>query len=272
MKGFALGFLFFMNLAHAEALQITVKNFNFTYTDPRGEGEALSFSRSPAMTSAVQVSVDKVDKDFLLKVSGAENHEFEFKDAPSFMTDAETMQVKDFNLTLANSASLSLVQGVFNSKDDSLKLEGLTLGCDRNQAQEQIMDQLITGCIQRMSLKTSRFSSRAEEGLVGFVTSSVVSALDEGRGLTADLGINSLNLSATGGKYELSAEVKAQISGKVKSSGNVSYDSSARKLTLKISEVKFGILNVTGKVFDELKKKESDKLKVSRPYVYYSLK
>ena len=86
------------------------------------------------------------------------------------------------------------------------------------------------------------------------------------------VGVSALDLKTNAGKYDLSAEVKAQVSGKVKSNGNMSYDASAGKLTLKISEVKFGFLNITGKVFDELKKQQSETLKVNEPYVYYSLK
>lgn len=272
MKSCAFSFLFLLNIAHASDLEINVKNFNFTYSDPHGAGTAASFSRSPALSEVVNVSVDKVDKDFKLTVTGAENLEFTLADAPSLLTEAEQMVVKDFNLTLSNKVSLSLLQGVFTSKNDNLKLDGLNLNCERNLAQAEIMDQLILGCIQKMSFKTSKFSSQAEEGLVGLMTSSIVSALDEGRGVAADLGINSVNLTTSGGKYDLTAEVKAQISGKVKSSGFMSYDPTKGLLTLKIAEVKFGLFSVTGKVFDELKKKESEKLKVKEPYVYYSIK
>ena len=273
MKSYAFSFLFLLNVAHAaDNLQINVKNFNFTYTDPHGSGTAASFSRSPAQLAAVDVSVDKVGPDFKLSVSGAENLEFELKDAPSLLTDAQRMVVKDFNLTLADKVSLSLLQGVFTSQDDNLKLDGLNLNCDRNLAQAEIMDQLIMGCIQKMSFKTSKFSSAAEKGLVALMTTSISAAIDQGRGVAADLGINSVSLTTTNGKYDLAAEVKAQISGKVKSNGNMSYDPAKGLLTLKISEVKFGLFSVTGKVFDELKKKESEKLKVKEPYVYYSIK
>lgn len=127
------------------------------------------------------------------------------------------------------------------------------------------MDQLIAGCIQKMTFKTSRFSSQAEEG----VMEALSSALDNTK---ASLGINSVTLNATNGKFDLAAEVKAQISGKVKANGNVSYNATTGLLTLQISEIKFGLFSVRGKVFDELKKKESEKLKVREPYVYYSVK
>lgn len=252
--------------AFAQVNNVTIRDFNFRYTNPHGEGAATFFSRS-LVGEEVKVSVDKVDKDFHLVASGSENQEFTFKDAPSFMVDAETMDVAGFNLNFTDKLTLSLANGNFNSKDDSLKLSGLNLDCNRAAASKEVMDQLINGCIQRMALKSSKFSSQSlDAGLLNTMEEAMKTVVK------GDLGINSLDLKTTNGKYDLSAEVKSQISGKVKSNGDMSYDETAGKLTLKIKEVKFGILNITGKVFDELKKNESEKLKVKEPYVYYSVK
>lgn len=252
----------------AESLNINVKSFNFTYTNPHGEGTAASFSRSQFIDEELKVNVDKIDKDFKLSVSGAETQEFEFKDAPSFMTDADTMSVSNFNLSLAEKLNLTLGAGRFNSPENSLKLDGLNLDCSRDVSQAEVMDQLISGCIQKMSLKSSKFQSQGAEETLAAVLSETISKAING----SDVTVNSVDLKTNAGKYDLSADVKAQVSGKVKSNGNMAYDPANGKLTLKISEVKFSILNITGKVFEELKKKESDKLKVKEPYVYYTVK
>jgi hypothetical protein len=119
-----------------------------------------------------------------------------------------------------------------------------------------------------MTLKSSKFQSQEAEESLAAVLSETISKAISG----SDVTVNSVDLKTNAGKYDLSADVKAQVSGKVKSNGNMSYDPASGKLTLKISEVKFSILNITGKVFDELKKNESDKLKVKEPYVYYTIK
>jgi hypothetical protein len=269
MKSLALGLVLVSGVSFAaEPLNVTVKNFNFSYKDPHGDGSATSFTRNQLVDEEVHVAVDRIDKDLKFSVTGSESHEFELKDAPSFMTEAETMSVNGFNLSLLDRVVLTLASGRFNSKDDSMKLDGLSLDCARDLTKTEIMDQLLAGCIQKMTLKSSKFSSQAEEGFVSLLSTSISSALSD----KGDLGINSLNLKTNAGKYDLSADVKSSISGTVKSNGNMSYDEKAGKLTLKISEVKFGILNITGKVFDELKKKESEKMKVKEPYVYYTLK
>lgn len=269
MKSLLIGAILLNTCAvYADSLNVSVKNFNFTYTNPHGEGTATSFSRSQFINEELKVSVDKLDKDFKLSVSGAETQEFEFKDAPSFMTDADTMTVSNFNLNLAEKLNLSLAAGRFNSAENSLKLDGLNLDCSRDSLQSEVMDQLISGCIQKMTFKSSKFQSQDAEETLALVLSETISKAIS----ASDVTVNSVDLKTNAGKYDLSADVKAQVSGKVKSNGNMAYDPANGKLTLKISEVKFSILNITGKVFEELKKKESDKLKVKEPYVYYTVK
>lgn len=268
MKGFMIGCVLFSGLAQAQTLSVNVSNFNFSYQDPFGEGSATSFSRTEAL-EAVQVRVEKQDKDFLLMTTGAEEQEFTFKDAPSFMIEAETMSIKGFNLNLKETFALNLGSGRFYSRDDSLKLDNLNLSCARDVTQSEEMDQLISGCIKKMSLKSSKFSSEsAKKSFLNVLENAMlVTGIDK-----ADLGVNDLDLKTQNGKYELQGEVKAQISGKVKSHGNMNYDPAKGTLTVKISEVKFGLFNVTGKVFDELEKNESEKLQVKKPYIYYTIK
>lgn len=269
MKTFFIGVLMLNSYyVCAESLNVSVKNFNFTYTNPHGEGSASSFSRTSIINEELKVSVDKIDKDFKLGVSGAETQEFVLKDAPSFMTEADTMSVSNFNLDFAQKLNLSLGAGRFNSPDNSLKLDGLVVDCIRDVKQTEVMDQVISGCIQKMSFKSSKFQSQdADESLAAVLSETISKAIDG-----SDVTVKSVDLKTNAGKYDLSADVNAQVSGKVKSNGNMVYDPASGKLTLKISEVKFSILNITGKVFEELKKKESDKLKVKEPYVYYSIK
>ena len=268
MKGFMVSALLFSGLASAQSLQVKVSDFNFNYQNPYGEGSAKSFTRS-FYGDAVQVKVEKSDRDFFLSTTGAENQEFTFKNAPAFMTNAETMSVKGFNLNFGSAFNMSLQSGRFLSDEDSLKLDGLILGCSRDTTHKDDMDQLIMGCMDQMSLKSSRFSSESvKSGLVNILTTAFI----EASGTKSDVGVNSLELKTQKGKYNLEADVKAHVSGKVKSNGNMSYDPATGKMIIKISEVKFGFLNITGKVFDELEKNESEKLKVKKPYVYYTIK
>jgi len=270
MRNVMLGLALLTTFNQAHAFTMNVTDFNFNYQNPHGEGKATSFSRSSKTKQGeVQVIVDRLDRDFRFSVSGAETQEFELKNAPSLMTDAETMSVGGFNLNISEHIDLSLHSARFTSKDDVLKLDGLALNCLRQVGSKEILDQFILGCIQKLNFKVSKYSSQQ---VLNSFQSIMEEVVGENQFEKNNLSISSVALKANAGKYELSADVKAQVSGKVTSKGNFSYDPTNGVIAIKISEVKVAFLNITSKVFDELKKNESEKLRVKEPFVYLSIK
>jgi hypothetical protein len=274
MKTFLI-LLFMASIAKAEVTSVDIKNFNFNYSAPSGEGLAQNFSYGNVKnTSPQKVSVEKMGEVFHIALSGQENQELEFKGAPSLILDAESIKLTQFNLDFSSRFNLVAEEGWFKSPTTEIKFNQISLGCDRLSSPE-VADQLIAGCIQRMTLKTSSFSSQGQASEAGLasVTQALMKSVDEAHDTDkAAVGVKNIDLSMSAGKFSLSAEVKAQISGKVKGNGSMSYDQAQKKITIKISEIKFGILNVTSKVFDELKKQESAQVKVSQPYIYITLK
>lgn len=266
MKKLLFGFILMADFALAApvATNVSVKDFNFTYKNPHGSGTATSFGRSSLIDQKLSVSVQKVATDFVLNVSGAENEEFVLENAPSVMTEADTMNISGFNLDFSKQLKMSLSSASFNAYSDSLSLSGVSLDCARNSTMNEVMDEIISGCFKSMVFKSSQFSSQnsAEVLMNALVDKAVQGAV----------GISGLELKITNGSYALSANVKADISGKVKSSGTMDYNAGTGLITLRIKEVKFSILNVTGKVFDELKKMENENIKVNQPYVYIKVK
>lgn len=253
-----LGFAFYSTLS-LSASTIQVQDFNFEYKDPQGSGVAKVFSRTGFFTSEqLEVSVERNDSNFRIVASGAETEEFEFKNAPAFMTEAERMSVSGLNLSFNQNIDVNVREANFYSRTSSLGLDTLSLNCSRDLGHKEEIDQIISGCTKKMSLTSNKFSS-----------SSMSSAMIE---VLGGVGVSSLDFKIIDGKYNLQGQVKAQVSGRVKSSGEAKYDANSGVLTLKINEVKFGILSITGKVFDELRKNESDKLKVKQPYLYITLK
>ena len=247
-----------------------VKDFNFNYSDPKGSGSASVFQMSDSLLqNGVQVEVEKKDSVFLINVSGSHYQSFEFKDAPDIAKNAKDMSIEGFNLSLKDALSLSVVEATFDSDKDSLTLKNLTLNCARDATQKEVMDEVVSGCIQKMTLRSSQFSQSA---LMKFTESLARALSPKTKTARGGVTVKSLSANVNGGKYDLSADIKAQISGKIKSNGNLSYDASNGVLTIKINEVKLGILGVTGQVFNELKKNESDKFKVKQPYVYLTIK
>ncbi len=263
-----MGLIIVSPLTLAQDVRVKIQNFSFNYADPKGSGEATLFEHNQKTFEGVRVEVEKIGEAMNFKVTGAEEHDFTLEKAPDVIMKAKSMVVDDLDLTYEDRLTFSVLEGEFIG-DDELRLKNFALSCNKNLSQEAAEDQLIFGCLEKMVVKSQSFSQAAvEEGMVKAFTQ----ALNAASGNRGDLTIKSLDFKMTAGKYDLSADVKAQISGKAKSTGNMSYNPQTWIMTIKISEVKFGILNVTNMVFDELKKNENDRLKVSKPNVFYKLK
>ncbi|MFL5786316.1 MAG: hypothetical protein ACJ76H_16985 [Bacteriovoracaceae bacterium] len=266
---FFLSLLVSTQFALAQDVRVKIEDFSFNYTDPKGSGEASLFEHNQKMAEGVQVQVEKIGDAMNFKVTGSEEHEFKLEHAPDVVMKARTMNVDDLDLSYQDNLSFSVLEGEFIGADDELHLKNFALNCLKDASQTAAENQLIFGCLKKMSVKSQSFSQAAvEEGMV----SAFTKALQNVAGSRGDLAIKGLDFRVNDGKYNLDADVNAQMSGHAQSKGNLSYDPSSGIMTIKISEVKFGILNVTGMVFDQLKKNENARMKVKQPNVYYKLK
>jgi len=265
MKKMIFTLVFASMAAQAQMDSLYVSNLNFDYTNPQGRGSVDAFGSKKSLRASLDLLVDRVDRDFKLTVMGDHEAVYDLKDAPDFMVEAERMSIKSFNLHLAKERlSVSLLSGNFESRKDNLRLDNMSLECPRAMEESTTLDQLVQGCTQALTFKLSKF-----------VSADSFSGLEEVLEIPLTGGsvqVNAVELKIKNKKFDLLAEVRAQVSGKVKALGQMSYDSQKGQLAIKISEVKFGFLNITSKVFDELKKNESDRLRVKEPYVYYQLK
>lgn len=230
---------------------LKVTNLNFDYQDTHGKGAATEFT----------VELEKIFEDFKLKVYGSMEAEYEIKNAPALLKEAQSIRLNAFNLGLNERLNISLVDAAFISPDETMELQSFSLDCARDLTTTVVKDQIINGCLQQLRLKSTKLTTQSilEEGILSALSNSGVK-------------ISGLDVKVNSGKYEFSAEVKAQMSGKAKSNGQLSYDSSKKLLTIKINEIKFSVLNVTSQVFKELKKKESESMRVEKPYLYLTIK
>lgn len=251
MKFLFLAALVLPSLSFAQIKDVHVKNFNLNYQDPSGKGHASHFDYSLPSKKALQeeqtVEVIKDGSDFHLTLTGTETKNITVDRAPAFLTEAQTINLDNLNLSVDQKLALSLSDGQFVSATGALELQNFGLNCNRSLKQAELADQALVGCIESMTLTASKWSSK-------------------------DLGIKAVKLNISQGSLTLSAEVKAQISGTARGKGSISYNPATGIVAVKLSEVKFGIIGVTGQVFDALKKSESDKLKVERPWIYYKIK
>jgi hypothetical protein len=268
MKLFICLGLMSTTLAWGQVSQGQIKNFNFNYQAPLGQGTAESFSYESRFSQQQNVLVEKVGENFLIKLDGVEEREIVFNNPPELVKDAEAIHLKNFNLTLNETASLSMSKAIFSSPDKELDLSSFNLNCNRFSGHEELMDQIIAGCLEKMLVKAGGFNSRAEQGIEQALTKAIDASFDAKQ----SVGVKNMNFKITAGKFDLSAEIRAQISGKAVGNGTIKYDQPTKKLTVKLNQIKFGILDLTSKVFDELEKQENTNLQVKRPYIYFTIK
>lgn len=254
MKRIFIAFLL-SSTVQASNLQLELKDFNLEYRNPRGDARASSVQIGDQKKDEVAVLIEKFENSFSLILEGTEEEQYEFKNAPELLTEATHMSIQNLDISLNKEVKMELARASFIS-DEEFFLQNFRINCARSKLNE-VTDQIIEGCMQKMDLKTSRLSSHKISAFLEQTMSGV--------------GVNNLEIVSRRGKFDLSAQIKAQISGKAKIRGEASYDSKKRIISLKISRVQFGILNITSKFFTELKKNEGAKMKVKKPYVYLYL-
>ena len=134
-------------------------------------------------------------------------------------------------------------------------LKGLTANCGSSKASiesSDILDGILTSCISRGTVRLESFKGNKDKA--------------------SNIDVEKVKFDIRNGKLTFEARVDIGSSMKVTGNGSVTYSRSKNEMKLKIDRVKAGILNVTGKVFKELKKLESDQISVNRPYITISLK
>ena len=274
-----LFFILFILSFHAlaQVSQVEVKNFNFNFTDPSGEGEAevFNYQFKNAQTGSQKIQVTKKEDGFHFSLTGVETREFVVNNLPDVVQKASDMNLAALNLNFKESAQLNFANASFRSPDDDLNLRNFSLDCNRKNSSSNFLHNLIVGCIERMALKAGSFNSNKntnsvtnfQDHLQGFVK-----AMDERNETLGGVSLKNVELKVTAGKFNLAGEIKAQISGKAIGKGSIQFDPNTSVITAKVSEIKFGILDVTSQVFDELKQQQNATFKVKQPYIYITVK
>jgi hypothetical protein len=270
-------FCFIPFLAFAQVSQVEIMNFNFNYTDPNGEGEAevFNYQLKDREAGSQKVQVTKREDGFYFSLSGIETREFIVKDLPAVAQNASDINLAGFNLAYKENATLNFTQASFRSPEDDLNLKNFSLDCSRNNSTTHLMHSLIIGCVERMNLKVGSFNSNKKSFTLDEAQErleSIIRAVDERNETRGGVSLKNLELKVVAGKFNLAGDIKAQISGRAVGKGTIQFNPADSVLTAKVSEIKFGIWDVTSQVFDELKKQQTATFKVKQPYIYITIK
>lgn len=78
--------------------------------------------------------------------------------------------------------------------------------------------------------------------------------------------VSDIDLAITRGKTTFSVRVGGI--GKITGNGTTTHEPQVSTVKIKVDKVKLGILDITGRFFDEIKDLQSENVKVSRPYIW----
>ncbi|MFA5584511.1 MAG: hypothetical protein WDA09_09885 [Bacteriovoracaceae bacterium] len=255
MKRFFTLSLFLTSSLAWSVSSVKVQNFNFNYVDGSGVGTASAFE---IITSQAQVFVNRVGTD-LEFTSPLLEESVTWKDAPSLILDSK-VTVNGFNLNVDKDLVATLANAQFDS-ESKMSIQNASAQCARSQGID-VFEQLIAGCLQKGSVKFASFESRSLDSFISLLRDEVE---------TESTQIRSLNLTFDKKNFNLTANAKFGINGTLRAKGNADVDYQNKKAVIRVTEVKFGILNITGKFFSEIEKKNIKGMEVRRPYIYFTL-
>lgn len=245
-KGFFVILLSFCHQAFAQFPITNIENFTGNYAEPSGEAtatnfsyETINFGKNPVFTVERQagfINLRTPDK------------EFTWENPPAFIDELNTLNWQNIRLNSDdNHFSLNVPRFNGNSDEASFSTSNLSLNCAHagNQYQD-LASELLDACLNNSAdLSTSAIS------------------FSNARGTT----LSRLNFDIRKNKLNFSVNVGVTVKG----DGQVWYEHGNKMIRIKIDRAKAGFLNVRGKLFNELKALESNKIRVHEPWIEIEL-
>jgi hypothetical protein len=230
------------SIAFAQVPTTSVNNFNLNYNDPSGVAAAnhlivpgYSFENSPKFT------VENQAGNFILET---ENESLTIENIPEQIIELEKLTVENLNLETNNSKIfLSVDTLTGNNLDANIDVRALSIDCKYKHLSEDVKDEVLNSCVNNIGrIKIDKFANDGKD---------VVNNAD------LDFNNNKLNFRVKAAGFN------------IKGSGKAYYTPGL--LRIKIEKAKVGILNVKSKMFDELEKVQSPRVRVSNPWIEIDL-
>jgi hypothetical protein len=158
-----------------------------------------------------------------------------------FLKDVMSASARDFAFeAIPGKVGLAASAANLVNAGETTRLSRLSLDCRGSAVAVEPVD----ACLQY-----TRF-------LLGSVSSS--------KKRRVDVGDIKLNINA--GKATFEARIGGI--GKVNGEGSATHDAANKIISIRVSKVKYGLIDITGQFFSELEKNESETLVVQRPFVH----
>lgn len=223
--------------AFAQIPTINVENFKANYVQPRGEASADTFI----------FEGEDYGKSFELDIQAGglilttEYEQFRLDGLPAQVSEWKNLTVNKIDLkTNENSIFLRSDRIEYkDSKDKEGYVSSIKVDCETTS--KSVIDSALDMCLNNKMTFYVPF--------IGGVS------------------LNNINIWTNNNKLNFSLKNGVWIKG----NGAVFYEEAKKLIRVRIDKAKTGFINVTGRVFGELKALENDFIKVNRPWVEISL-
>jgi len=272
MKALMLTSLFTISATTFAGLpEAHIKNLNFSYTAPTGSGkvEQIDIPSMDVAASLVDISasVDVANNKALLNFGGAN---IEMSPIPDLLKDLQLADIVSLVLNVTSSELNMSGTRVFykTTKDGAMALENFRAKCLINNNQlPTYQDKILDYCTTDGDVYIGKFTSQSDKTFKSIAAALDITTNGQGKILESS-EIRSINFDNR--NHAMSGSVT--IDGKtIRFWGGSWYMAEQKTLKIKMDRAKWGLFNITDRMFNELKQKESAKFLVQRPYLYLIL-
>lgn len=247
----------------ADFTTVRITDFTGSYDKPDGRATASELVIPSKNKSKIEITLRGDDKGYLLSF---EDREYYFENPPAIINDIYTGNWKDLNYVTSGrklSASVGTFTSVVEYSDTSLR--GLSVNCSEARVFENYGHQILDGCLTNSQMNLSYFKSSSSRKLLNI--------LEDLPGIRAsNTVVKNGSIKISNKSFNMIAEVDIGMSAKVKIEGKTEFQDDQKRVVIRIDKAKASFINIKNKIFDELKKSESDTFKVQNPYLYILLK
>jgi len=247
-------------------------NLDANYRSPTGTGRAqiIDFAHFGSYTNA-NLEVENYNGLLVFNLRDEnEDKSFELDLSAFGITDAEYIDLDKFNFQNDdNHIQLHFNQVRAKAEDSSTSLSNGFIDCKRERTYDDITDDLLSACLKKSSIKVENL--RLYSGKSEFV-SILPTEYGDVDILGSSIKIDYIDIAINGHNFK--GKLKGDVSKgvKVKFEGQTHYFIDKKQIRVKLTKAKAGFINVKKTLFKELKKAQSDTLKVREPYIYIQLK
>ncbi|OUR98741.1 hypothetical protein A9Q84_04830 [Halobacteriovorax marinus] len=250
----------------ADFKTVKVSGFTGSYDKPDGSATATELVIPSAKNTQIEIKLTGIENGYLLTYG---DQEFTFENPPAFINDLQDGTWSNVNYsTIGKNLSSSINSLYTNLDDSSMSLNNFSLQCSESRFFENYGIQIIDGCLKNGKIQLKYLKSTTSRKIL-----NILDEVPEFLGVYAnDTIVKDAKLTINNHKFSFVGKIQMGMSAKVKISGHSEYQKENNRIAIRIDKAKASFINIKNKIFEELKKSESDTMKVKKPYIYLLLK